>query len=350
MVTSIPVDNVYRAPVVMIVSTLSNTAYVLNRAGKSKERSLSAVNLNTGRVDRVIRIGEGKLVDLLMSPNGRRLFAYTLSGIPRGAGKPALVGTLHFQKRSGSRSIITAIDTSSNQVISTFDVLRTPGLDLPKSRVIESFLSPSPDGKQLLVRVEGGFHGLSGLPGWNRLVLFAIPPAKPPVVADAGKDNVWYMVSENGKFLFTSSEDKHGKSEVVQCVNLENGKTLRRVVDDPAPPSGHHPYLSAFLAGAPPSWAGSKQGVWIRTRVGLRFISATGEMGDEISVPGQDRAAAMFSLDRTRWFFAVPHAKQNSGTLDVVDLKRSTSSSHPLTDTPVKLIRLGSSRGMWVLG
>jgi YVTN family beta-propeller protein len=356
IVTSIPIDRIYRAPVVMVVSRSSNRAYVLNRAGKSKERSLSAVDLNTGRVDRVIKIGVGKLVDLFMSPNGRRLFAYTLSGIPRGSGNLALVEAPHFQKRSGSSSIITAIDTSSNQIISTFDVLHTPGLDLPKAghlaqhKVIESFVSPIPDGGPLLVRVAGDFHGLRNLPGWNRLALFPIPLTRPPVVIDPGKDMVWYALSENRKFLFVAAEDKQGKSEAVQSVNVENGKTIHRVVDDPAPPFVRHRPLNAFLDGAPPSWAGSKQGVWIRTRIGLRFISETGEIGGEISVPGQERAAATLSLDRTRWFVAVPDTNQHSGTLRVVDLKRSSISSCSLADAPVRLIRLGPGGGLWVMG
>lgn len=357
VVTSIPVDarreetggfTKHRMPTVtMEISTASNTAYVLNAAGKSKERSLSAVNLATRRLDRAIKVGVGEHVELLMSQDGHRLFCYTRSGVLEGE-NPLIARYLasgHVQKSSGS-SIITAINTTSNEVLGTYDLLHNPGVDLPKAKFIETFLSATSDGGRIIVRVSGFAHFLDRL-SWQRLAVFSVQSPNSVVIIDPGKPIVSYKLSQDEKFLFAAAEDKRRHSEVIDIANLEKGSTVSRVVDDPPT---HRDQFSAFLDGAPPSGAESKQGIWIFTRVGLRFISEAGEMGDEISLPREDNVAAMLSLDKTLFFVAVPDSSQHSGVLDVVDLTQGTSSNRVLTDAPTRLIRLGSGKGLWVMG
>lgn len=352
IVTSIPVDTKFRLPVVnMVVSAASNTAYVLRGSGKSKERFLSAVNLATQRVVRVINIGSGKQVDLRMSHDGTRLFAYTLAGVisDKNPSGEALIETSHAQKPSGS-SMVTVIDTASNQVVSTFDVLRAPGLSLARAKLIETFLSASPDGKHLVVEVIGSTKAIDR-PIWHRLVFYSVQAPDSPRIIDPGKPIVSYILSENAKFLFVAAQGKQETSELVQIVNLENGKTINRVIEDPpVRPPHHRQYLNGFLPGARPSWAESKQGTWVITRPGLRFISETGEMGDEMALPRETTVAALLSLDRTRYFVAVPNISEHTGILDVVDLKKGTSRTYNLNDAPTRLMRLGSARGLWMMG
>jgi YVTN family beta-propeller protein len=362
VVTSIPVDTDphrndegligHRVPVVtMKVSTASNTAYVLNAAGKSRERSLSAVNLATQRVDRVIKVGAGEHVELLMSQDGHRLFCYTRSkeflwGKPWLEGENPYLASEHVQKSSGT-NIITVINTTSNEVVATYDLLRDPAVALPKAKFIDTFLSATNDGERVIVRVNGFAHFWDRLT-WQRITVFSVQSPNPVVMIDPGKTPiVSYKLSQNDKFLFAAAEDKRGHSEVIDIANLEKGTTISRLVDDPPT---RRERLGAFLEGAPPSGAGSKQGIWIFTRGGLRFISEAGEMGDEISLPREDNVAAMLSLDKTLFFVAVPDSSQHSGVLDVVDLTKGTSSKRALTDAPIRLIRLGSGSGLWIVG
>lgn len=132
VVTSVPVDKKERLPVVkMQVSSRFHTAYVLNAANKSGERAATAVDLGTQKTRQLIQAGKGKRADLLISQDGRRLFVYTISGKPVLKGIPEEAS--HFQRSGGSNSL-TAIDTSSNRVIGTFDLLHGSGLDVPKAK------------------------------------------------------------------------------------------------------------------------------------------------------------------------------------------------------------------------
>jgi hypothetical protein len=351
VVTSIPLDTKLRVPIVeMKVSVSSNMAYVLTGSGKSKpksrERSLSAVNLATQRVERVISIGQGNEVELQMSPDGRRLFSHTLKNVYEGNGRLAIE---HFQKRDGSGSVITAIDTSSNQVIGSYDLLNNPGAALPKFRFIETFFSVTADGERILAKVDG-FEGRivrTGSPSWVRLLVFSTKSPNGVLMLDPGAPLVSYRFSQDGQFLFVAAEDKARHSEAVEIVNLEKGTTLNRVLDNPPT---RRERLGAFLEGAAPSGMESTHGMWVFTRGGLRFLSEAREMGQEIALPLEDNVAAALSLDSSLFFLTVQGSDQHSGVLHVVDLKKGTSSTHPMTDVPRKLIRLGAANGLWIVG
>lgn len=347
VVTSIPLDTKHRVPIVeMKVSVVSNTAYVLTASGKSKERSLSAVNLDTQRVDRVISIGEGNEVELQMSPDGRRLFSQTFKNVYEGNGRLAIE---HFQKRGGAGSVITAIDTSSNQVIGSYDLLNNSSAALPKSRFIETFFSVTADGEWILAKVDG-FEGRvvrTGSPSWVRLLVFSVNSPNSVLMLDPGAPIVSYRFSQEGKSLFVAAEDKARHSEAIEIVNLEKGTTLNRVLDNPPT---RRERLGAFLEGAAPSGMESKHGIWVFTQGGLRFISEAGEMGKEIVLPVEENVSASLSLDSSLFFVTVPGSDQHSGVLDVVDLKEGTSSTHPLTDVPRRLTRLGAAKGLWIVG
>jgi len=355
VVTSIPLDTKRRVPLVeMKVSVSSNMAYVLTGSGmskpKSRERSLSAVNLATQRVDRVISIGEGNEVELQMSPDGRRLFSQTLRNVD--GGKDGSLAFEHIQKPDGAGSVITVVDTGSNQTIGSYDLLNNPGEALPKAKFVETFFSVTADGGRILAKVNGFDHQHGRLlpttvPTWVRLLVFSTESPNSVFVFDPGAPIVSYRFSQDGQFLFVAAEDKVRRSEVVDIVNLEKGTTLNRVLDNPPT---RRERLGAFLEGAAPSGMELEHGIWVFTRAGLRFISEAGELGQEIALPVEDNVTARLSLDGAFFFVTIPGKDQHSGVLHVVDLKKGASSNHPLADVPTKLIRLGATKGLWIVG
>jgi len=343
VVTSIPIDTRDHVPVVEVsVSVSSNRAYVLNGSGKSAQRSISAVSLATQKVDRVIGIGEGNEVELVMSADGRHVFSQTLRKAIEELGRQP---SEHLQKREGSSSLINVVDTSSNQVVSSYDLLNTPGAALPESRFVETFLSVSPDGERVLAKIDG-FEGRvvrTGSPSWVRLLVFSVNSAKPILTFDPGAPIVSYKFSQDGNFLFIAAEDKERRSERVHVINLEKGTTLNRMVEDP--PSRREK-LGTFIDGAAPSGMESKQGIWVVTARGLRFVSETGEIGNEVEVPFEENSASQLSLDRTFLFVADTRFE----VLHVIDFKKGTHSTHPLSDVPTRMVRLGPANQLWIVG
>jgi len=343
VVTSIPIDTKDHVPVVEVsVSVPSNRAYVLNGSGKSAQRSISAVSLATQKVDRVIGMGEGNEVELVMSADGRHVFAQTLRKVIEEMGRQPYE---HLQKREGSSSLINVVDTNSNQVVSSYDLLNTPGAALPASRFVETFLTVSPDGERVLAKIDG-FEGRvvrTGSPSWVRLLVFSVNSAKPTLTFDPGAPIVSYKFSQDGNFLFVAAEDKERRSESVHVINLEKGTTLNRVVDDP--PSRREK-LGTFIEGAAPSGMESKHGIWVVTARGVRFLSETGEIGDEVGVSFEENTAYQLSLDHTFLFVTDAH----SDVLHVIDLKKGTHSTHPLSDVPTQMVRLGPANQLWIVG
>lgn len=343
VVTSIPIDTRDHVPVVEIrVSVSSNRAYVLNGSGKSVERSISAVSLATQKVDRAIGVGQGNEVELVMSQDGRHVFSQTLRKVIEAMGR---LPSEHLQKREGSASLVKVVDTSSNEVVGSYDLLNTPGAALPESRFVETFFSPSPDGERVLAKIDG-FEGRvvrTGSPSWVRLLVFSINSAKPTLTFDPGAPIVSYRFSPDGNFLFVAAEDKERRSETVHVINLETGTTLKRMVEDP--PSRREK-LGAFIDGAAPSGMESKHGIWVVTAKGLRFVSETGEIGNEVEVPSDENTISQLSLDRAFFFVADTHSE----VFHAIDLKNGGHSTHPLSDVPTRMVRLGPANRLWIVG
>lgn len=327
VVISVPVDKHYAAlDLNMKVVLNANMAYIVNASGKSPERSISAVNLTTLRVDRVITLGQRERVKLLVSRDGHRLFCY----------KPSE----EIKKGGGSNTVIV-IDTASNEVISKLEVSH---LDLPEAKNIGSVVSTTSDGRFVFLVAEGCCH--RGGPSWQRLIVFPVQSPDSAFVVDPHNPIASLKLSLNEKFLFVAAADKD-RAEVVDIVDLEKRTTISRSIDDPLTRSDR---LGRFLYGAPPASKESKQGIWVYTRTGLRFLSEDGEIGTELPLPREENVAAMLSKDRTRLFLAMPGSNEDTGVLDIVNLRDGTSSNHPLTEAPRRLARLGSAGELWIIG
>ncbi len=329
--TTIALDTDHAALVLNLkISTLTRTAYVLNATGKSSERSISAVSLRTLQVDHVIDLGPGKNTKMLVSRDGRRLFCYK--------------HTEHADEAGAADSVVV-IDTASNSVIRKVGLMHNPHIDLPDAEFIDAGLFATSDGKYIALGVDG-FHRSNAGPTWARVVIVPIESPDSAFVINPRMPGLSFRLSPNEKFLFIASKDKD-RAETVYIVNLEKGTSINRDIENP-PAKGEQ--LGVFLSGAPPAGTEAKEGAWVLTRTGLRFLSEDGELGKEIPLRREENVAAMASLDRTLLFTAFPNSGENSGVLDVVNLKNGTVSSHPLSEAPRKLLRLGPTKELWMMG
>lgn len=337
VVTSIPLQMAQSGEILeMAVSQSSGTAYVLNPSDKSKNKSVSAVNLSSMQVAKVIDLGKAQEVNLSMSSDGRRLLCYALSGVME-AYHP-----LHGQ-RHGNTDTMIVIDTNSNEIIERFDLLNHK--DIPgKGPFLASSASISPDGAYVI----GYVAGLSrlGKQEWRRLVIYSTAASDPPVIVDPGEPLLAMTFSDDDGFLFVAAADKERKSELVHVIELRKGTVVSREIDNPPTKRDR---LGAFLGGAPPVGLESKQGIWVFTSAGVRYMTQDGNMGNEVPIANQESAAAILSLNRDLLLLAAPSNGQNAGTLQVVDLRTGNSHTHSLSDVPVRMVRLGSKATTWLV-
>ena len=168
---SVPLDSDHHVLLLdMKISGPANTAYVVNATGKSSKRSVSAVNLATLKVDRVIELGESEKLKLSMSRDGHRLFCYQ----PR-----------EEDKKEGSAPSVAVIDTASNEVIGRFELLRNPHLRLPDAKFIGTGLFSNTDGSFVVLGVDGYQHANAGAK-WHRFVVFPVQSPSSAFVLDPG--------------------------------------------------------------------------------------------------------------------------------------------------------------------
>jgi hypothetical protein len=141
-----------------VYSKSADTLYVLHDAGEKEARFLSAVNLTTQRVDREIKVGAGRAVELLMSNDGHRLFCYT-AGSGRSFGER--LGGMPTPREGGFDSIgelkppfepvISVIDTESNEVMATYEWLNGFRAAAQKARYFASEFLATSDGAHVIV-------------------------------------------------------------------------------------------------------------------------------------------------------------------------------------------------------
>jgi hypothetical protein len=287
----------------------TNTFYVLDKEEKSKNRprSLSAVNLTTRQVEH-IDIPSGRLVELLMSVDGRRLFCFTVSGVSKGelranfptprytvsVPEPRML-TRYVDTRERPR--ITIIDTSANRVIGSyewFDELRSA---MPKAKFFADRFIATSDGSHLVADFEGfrkSFRKTGDRLAGHQVAIFSAQASGPAFTVDPDGRVLAMMLSQDESSLYVEAENKRQASGLLDIVSLETGRIIK-----------------SDLGGRP---------------VGMML--------------SQDKRSLLVAASSGR----------GSGVLDVVDLATGGVISHTLTDRPTQLIRLGSTGGMWVLG
>lgn len=181
----------------------ANTVYIVHTKGK--ENSVIAVNLAKRQVEGEIKVGGGGFV-LMMSSDGRRLFCYT-GGLHANQVAPLQVARNNV--KPGSQPTVTAIDTSSNTVVATYDWFNGLRTDMPKNTGYESSFVPSDDGEHLIA-VFRGYSGINHTNGYE-LAAFSGTAPQPIFKTDPGGHPAAAIFSMDKKLLFMAV-DKGAKN------------------------------------------------------------------------------------------------------------------------------------------
>lgn len=279
-------------------SNSSKTLYVLNAADKSKARYISAVNVTTNRVDKVIKVGAGRRVQLLMSNDGRRLFCYTACRVENDLGSAGMANGVGYKLAGYNflrslkppfEPVISVIDTASNDVVATEEWFKSFREAVPKGRLFSSQFLATSDGGHLIVlsKAFGFFWDAEREPIGQQLAIFSGLSAHPTLAIDPGGNVVEAMLSQSERSLFVTVVKKKQRQESLDIINIETGGTVNRALRD-------QPAKLVRL--------GSKQGMWVMSGQEMRPISETGELGDKPillnkprkSEPGDQTSASAF--------------------------------------------------------
>lgn len=252
---SIPIE---KDPGRFIYSESANTLYVVHNE-KKLEHFISVVNLTTRQVDKEIKVGAGAEVDLFLSNGGHRLFCYT-------AGK--LRGPVNREKwlNPPFEPAISLIDTTSNEVIATYNWLDSFRATLQKRWFFSSQFIAATDGGVLVVRSEAiSIFGGKPIPNGDKFIVFSGSSSHPASMIDANGQVVGSILSKDEKLLFVAIEGDKKNDGALVVVNLEKGTTVTHALTD-------HPTRLFRL--------GSRQEPWVLGDQEMRSLSETGEPGD----------------------------------------------------------------------
>jgi hypothetical protein len=157
---------------------------------------------------------------------------------------------------------IRVIDTTSNEVVATYEWLDSFGAGVPTKKWVfaNQFLAASDSGN-LVVASAAYWRGLVS----EKFVVFSGQISHPSFMVDASGYAVASMLSKDEKLLFvaTAGDKKTDGSLVV--VDFEKGTSVTHALSD-------HPTRLFRL--------GSKQEPWVLGKEEMRAFSETGELGD----------------------------------------------------------------------
>jgi hypothetical protein len=284
LVASIPID---ANPDRFAFSKSSNRLYVAHDAPKSEPDSLTVVNLTTQRVDRVIKLGVGRAVEVLMSDDGHRLFCYTASSGRSFTERAALnyVPRMGFYDSLGDlkppfEPLVSVVDTASNEVVATYKWIDNFRAAVPKGQLLASwFLAADDDGGHLAMAYQSRpLRGPSSKPFGQQLAVFSGQSPNPTLVVDPGGAVAATMFSRDKRFFFVAAEDRERHSGLLSVIDLNAGTAAKRALTD-------RPTKLARL--------GSEKGIWILDQREMRSLSETGEVGNQsILLSGPRKSAA----------------------------------------------------------
>ncbi|MGO9094436.1 MAG: PEGA domain-containing protein [Bryobacteraceae bacterium] len=341
IVASIPID---KNPFAFAYSKRFNSVYVVHAAHKS-ERNLSIVNLTTKQVDKVIALNNADSVSLMFSRDGSRLYCHAYKGLVYQYRLAMPVPNMVSGVEADTAPVVAVIDLATKSVVSTYQWSDLLNASFPKTRYIVNRIYPTQDGERLLAAFQG--HKQLGKPTGQRVAVFSGNSYHPVYMTDPGDMIEGVGVSQNEKilFAFTKGEGKH--SESVTIIDTEKQTKSTQVLPNPLP---DHTRLGPFLLGPAPANTASKQGVWVFTSTGVRYLTSSGELGDELALsPDKEKAAVLRSLDNAYFVMAVPAGKHQSSAVELVDFKNGAVIRHELNEDPRRIVRLGTGKGMWIM-
>ncbi len=261
VVASIPVG---ADPEKYMLAKSANMLYVVHDAGPGKARFITAINLTTNRVDRVIPVGAGRQPELHVSSDGRRLYCYT-GGVRevRSSTFDATFGhAIYGHIKPPFEPVITVIDTASNEVIATYEWYEGLHAAFPKESAFESWFFSTREGF-LVLRSRPFNESTRERPG--QIAVFSGPSPRPTVTIESSGEVVAPLLSLNRKLLFLAAAENGQPSGVLHIIDLQAGTAISHVLND-------HPRILVRL--------GSTGGTWVLGEREMRSISETGELGD----------------------------------------------------------------------
>lgn len=267
IVASIPVG---ANPEQYIFSKSSNTLYVVHDEGNENARLISAVNLVTKRVDREIKVGAGRSVELLLSKDSHRLYCYT--GNDRGAPNSTFGRAFYGHIKPPFEPVITVIDTRSNDVIASYEWFEGLHTSFPGAKAFESWFFLTRDEGHLIVLSRPSGDSTRDQPG--QVAVFSSLSHRPTLTIDSSGDLVAPMLSLNQRLLFVVTGENAQPSGALHVVDLQAGSTVNHVLND------HATKLIRL---------GSDGGMWVLGHQEMRSISEAGELGDKPILLGRPR-------------------------------------------------------------
>jgi hypothetical protein len=243
-----------------VLAKSSNMLYVVHDAGPKKARLISAINLITNRVDRIIAVGAGRSAEMLVSDDGHRLYCYT--GDYRPTSNSTFGHAFYGNIKPPFEPVITVIDTGSNEVITTYEWCDGLHAAFPKAKAFESWFFSTREGF-LILRSRPFNESTREKPG--QIAVFSGSSPRPTVTIESSGEVVAPLLSSNRKLLFLAAAENGRPSGELHIIDLQAGTTVSHVLND-------HPRSLVRL--------GSAGGMWVLGDWEMRSISETGELGD----------------------------------------------------------------------
>jgi DNA-binding beta-propeller fold protein YncE len=232
ILASIPIGE---NPGTFVYSESANTLYVVHNEKKG-EHFISAVNLTANRVQIEIPVGAGEIVELLVSSDGRRLFAYTAVKVLVNGGTFFYDEGVSFYNKN--RCLlpphdpkITAIDTSSNEVVANYDWFDSFTADSGKNVTFANQLLAADHQGKLVIWSETFWRKELS----EKLVVFSGGSSKPVFMADTLGYVAAAMFSQDEKLLFVAIRGDKKTDGSLAVLNLEKGTIVNHALTDNPP-------------------------------------------------------------------------------------------------------------------
>jgi DNA-binding beta-propeller fold protein YncE len=289
VVATIPFDlknGPQKADPIFAYSPSANTFYVLNAMNKSDDRIITAVNMTTEKVDRVIEVGAGRVVGLLMSPDGTRLFCYTAS-------RPGTKYTLQMGVFDTPRDLkppfepaVSVIDTSSNQVIAKYDWFSGVVSSMPKAKFFTTqFVTSTDDGKHLIL-MNKGESGL-GKSLWLQYAVFSGQSPNPTLIANPAGLISASLLSQDQTLFLAAVEPPKQPTGMLDVLDLEKSTASGEKL----------PIYPTNLIRL-----GADRGIWVIGSQEMFRISETGVIGDRAILLNKPRKSEEGDTDSASAF------------------------------------------------
>lgn len=262
VLASIPIEN---NPGKFVYSEPTDTLYIVNSS--KKRNTISALNLSTKHVDRRITVGAGTIVELLMSPDRRRLYCYTAASVNLNSPLSNGFSLLPRYFKPPYAPSVSVIDTSSNELISTKSWLDSFTSRVPAKRntftVAASLLLGTDQGSVAIVSSAFSLRRQKLI--FEELDIFTDKGSQPASTLQLKAKAKAWLLSKDESVVFAAFNGGKNAPGSLAVIDMPKGILVERALTDN--PRG------LFRLG-------SQLNPWILGDQEMRSFSETGELGD----------------------------------------------------------------------